>query len=935
MPAAVVAVAASVAGAVAPAALGFAAGTIAGAVVGALAAAAVSFIGSALMPKPSQPALPDFGSLARDRTQMVRQPITTRRIIYGEVKVSGPITYLHVSSNKRVLHLLITLAGHPVESIGDVWFGDDRLEIAKAPQWAAGEYATGDVVYWDGSYYERTSTAYPTMLKPTGDIDPAYEAVTVVSDAPDTAPSLWSETTAPAVGTTYVAGRYAGKAKIWTGDGTDDGDADLLAALRAASSEWTVDHKQQGCAKILVQLTWDRDVYASGIPQVSALVRGKNDIYDPRTGTLGYTDNWALCVADYLTYAQGVGAASTEVDWDAVTTAADTCEEAVPLAGGGTEDRYTVNGTLDTEHPPKTNLRGLLAAGAGKAIWSGGVWRVLAGEYQAPTVTLGLDDFDGPIRVTTRRSRRDLFNAVRATYTSPEQAWQPTDLPVLVSDTFVAEDGGETIYEDYEFPFTTSAARGQRMMKIALLQNRQQVNAEIQCKLTALRCRAGDVIRLDVPRMGWGGKEFVVQEWRFALRDNGALGIDMTVQETDASVFDWTTSEEQTVDTAPDTNLPNAWDVTPPDGLDVAESLYVTRDGAGVKAKATLTAGVPDDASVAEYEFAYKLVTATDWTTLPRQVSEVAEVLDVTPGVYDWRVKSRNRIGISSEWVTVRKEVLGKTALPVAPTGLTVSTIGGLAVLRWTRTTELDVLIGGTVQFRWSPASTSWGASVSIGEAVPGGDTVAVLPLKAGVYHAAFVDSDGNVGGSATVTTDGASILEYAALSEIVESPTYAGVNSNTASDGGVLRLTGTGQWDDIADLDSVSSVDLYGGAAPTGTYDFAGGLDLGSVQRVRLTALIDALIRNAVDLVDDRTTNVDAWDDWDGTAGAPADAAVWVRTTQDDPSASPTWSDWQRLDSTEANIRAAQFQCRLSTGDPAYQIEISDLRVKVDNLAA
>ena len=64
-------------------------------------------------------------------------------------------------------------------------------------------------------------------------------------------------------------------------------------------------------------------------------------------------------------------------------------------------------------------------------------------------------------------------------------------------------------------------------------------------------------------------------------------------------------------------------------------------------------------------------------------------------------------------------------------------------VLRWDQSPDLDVRVGGKIVFRHSEAGTTWPASVSIGEAVPGSATVAVLPLKAGEYLAKAVDSSG------------------------------------------------------------------------------------------------------------------------------------------------------------------------------------------------
>ena len=37
-----------------------------------------------------------------------------------------------------------------------------------------------------------------------------------------------------------------------------------------------------------------------GIPEISFVVQGKNDIFDPRSGASGYSNNAALVIADYL-----------------------------------------------------------------------------------------------------------------------------------------------------------------------------------------------------------------------------------------------------------------------------------------------------------------------------------------------------------------------------------------------------------------------------------------------------------------------------------------------------------------------------------------------------------------------------------------------------------------------------------------------------------
>src|SRR5690606_4158315 len=58
--------------------------------------------------------------------------VEPRRIIYGELLVSGMhvIPPLTSGSNNKMLHVVLALAGHEVNQIGDVYFGQDLIESA-------------------------------------------------------------------------------------------------------------------------------------------------------------------------------------------------------------------------------------------------------------------------------------------------------------------------------------------------------------------------------------------------------------------------------------------------------------------------------------------------------------------------------------------------------------------------------------------------------------------------------------------------------------------------------------------------------------------------------------------------------------------------------------------------------------------------------------
>jgi hypothetical protein len=146
-----------------------------------------------------------------------------------------------------------------------------------------------------------------------------------------------------------ATGNYAGYAKAWFGDGTQSGDATLNTQLKTAlPALWTDAHKQTGCAKLYVQLVWNADKYANGVPNITAVCRCETAIFDPRDAATGWTDNAALVLARYLTIPQnagGLGAAWSEIDTAELSAAANICDEIVGLRAKQTS--FTANAGTD------------------------------------------------------------------------------------------------------------------------------------------------------------------------------------------------------------------------------------------------------------------------------------------------------------------------------------------------------------------------------------------------------------------------------------------------------------------------------------------------------------------------------------------------------------------------------------------------------------
>ncbi len=855
-------------------------GPIAAAVIGGIASFATSFVISTAFGLNKAPKMGDRGGggaiqANRDRTISVRQAIAPHRVVYGQTRVGGIVSFLHTTDNNEELHQLITIAGHEVNSIGQVYFDD---------------------------------------------LAPTLSGVTVNNT------------------------KYNGLIDVYTGLGTTSGDSALNTALIANSeSKWTSAHKQSGRAKIYTRFKFDSDAFSGALPNVTAIVQGRK-VYDPRDESTGYSANPALCIRDYLTNASfGLGEPSARINDASFVTAANECDEDVSLKAGGNEDRYTCNGVFETSEPPKDILKKLLSSCAGKLVYQGGQWSLYVGAYVAPTISFDEDDLDGGLQVTTQVGRRNIFNTVRSVYVDPLSLYQPTDAPVITNSTYVSQDQSEVIAKDFDFSFTTSAATAQRLAKIELEKVRQQITVIMPVSLAnGFRVQAGDNISVTNTRMGWSSKVFSVEEWKISIRgdgDNQTLGIDLVLRETASTLYNWTaSSEETTVDAAPNTTFPDPFTAAAPTSLSAAESLYITTNGSGVKNRVTLSWTASADKFAMEYQVEYKLSADSTWIQAGSALGGAVThpINDIASGTYDFRVKQTNTIGVSSSYVTITNQVIsGLTANPADITGLSVVALNNQAHISWDLATDLDVRHGGKVRFRHSSVSdgtATWESSTDIGAAVAGHNTDTALPLISGTYMARAVDSTGNesLGTASFAITTVPNITQMNLIHTVTCNPTFTGTLTGLDVADGKLKFESAENFDSRnTNIDSWTFFDSFSGVDVAGTYEFD-GFDLGGVLTSRVTHNLTFTTFLIGDYLDSRSGNVDDYDDWDNQ---PADLNLdlYVATTNDQVSASPSWSNWTKFKTGDFTCRGYKFKLVVSSVDDDHQFNLSALSVTID----
>lgn len=62
------------------------------------------------------------------RMHMIKEPTAPRQVIYGQCRTSGPLVLAHLTGgSNEYLNLIIAVAGHECEELGDVYFNEERV----------------------------------------------------------------------------------------------------------------------------------------------------------------------------------------------------------------------------------------------------------------------------------------------------------------------------------------------------------------------------------------------------------------------------------------------------------------------------------------------------------------------------------------------------------------------------------------------------------------------------------------------------------------------------------------------------------------------------------------------------------------------------------------------------------------------------------------
>lgn len=649
-------------------------------------------------------------SLPRGRDITISQSDAPRQIIYGKCRVGGIFSFAQSSTDNLSLHMVVTLAGHEIESVEALYLDSNLINLGAG-----------------------------------SDISPADPRWSLTATTPD--------------GSTLTIFNSRAFLALNSGADSQTAQSDLVSQL---PTYWTSSHRQRGCAHVYLLLRWKKEVWVEGLPEIDFVVEGKK-VYDPRTLSTAYSNNAALCIADFLMDMRyGFGAALADIDVSntvgGLEWAADICDENVPLAAGGNEKRYACNGVFDADMTRDQILADMETSFAGFVTRIGGKWRFFPGEYLSSSLSLTADDLRGAVEIETVPSKTDNFNSIRGEFVASDENYEVTDFPSISVASFVTLDNGVTTWADLSLPCTTSSSMAQRIAMIALRSIREGLTVRASFGLKALRAMIGDNIDLTLTRYGWTNKVFKVLDLELSIERDLEIVVTLTLKEESSGIYSWDeTQDEGAFAPSPNSGLPNPFVAIAPTTL-ILESgttyLDVNADGTVfTRLRASWTA--PADAFVTEggsINIQIKTTAATRWIDYGTIQGDAEEYffLGLREGVsYDVRIRSINGINVPSSWVTSTGHTfVGKTAPPSNVSGFSGALDTEGVLLTWSAISDLDIR---HYEIR---RGASWGAAtvVTTGTSATSFRDI-YFPTGSTTYLIKAVDTSGNSSTTAASTS--------------------------------------------------------------------------------------------------------------------------------------------------------------------------------------
>jgi hypothetical protein len=636
-----------------------------------------------------------------DRMLNVVTTVGQRELVLGRVRKAGTVFgRASTGTNKSTFYMAIAVAGHEIDAVETVYLNDVAVTLDGSGYVTDAPYSSGKRVAKQVSFSGNSTT-----LPEVGHIDATTVVVTrdtglgadagastIVASSYDFTTGVVSLTVPDGLGgvVTYQAIDTTSKAKItWhLGAAGQTADADLMAAF---GTDWPSTSTATGVAYLVARFDYDDSAFPSGLPSVSATIRGAK-VYDPRTGTTAWSENPALLMRHVMTHEKfGKRASITAAEDARISAAANACDTSVTYTVGGvgtTRALYTAGTVLPYGNAAKACLDDLAQAMGGSWAYAGGEFFVKAGVYTAPVADLTEADLavvkvdssgqrtQQAISIGTHKARAEKINVITPRIWDGAQDYKQVALTPLVADTLVTRDGA-WLAQEVTMSAVTYSPQALHVAGITIRDDRDPLRVTLPFKLSAYPLEIFDSITLTIARYGWSAKEFMILGRQWTL-DGLVL---LTLKETSSAIFQMDAAFSAQ-GYAANTNLPTPWAVDPPANVVAASgpsNLLLQADGT-VTTRVKVSWDAITDSSILNggtVEVQYRLASQTAWQSLSVPgTATFAYILGANEGDVGFvQVRTRNLVAVSDWCPMINHTVTGKSAGPGVVTSLTATGI--------------------------------------------------------------------------------------------------------------------------------------------------------------------------------------------------------------------------------------------------------------------
>ena len=327
------------------------------------------------------------------------------------------------------------------------------------------------------------------------------------SSAGATDPGSWS-----------ISSPWSGKVNMYFRPGTDSQSA--ISALTSKAS-WT-DPRFRGIAYAYLRLEYDEDVWKNGLPEVTFNVEGKKVPATSDGTTLGYSDNPARCVLDYLTNTRyGKGIAPADLDLTSFAAAETYCN----TKGFHTRGNVSTNGTIHA------NLIDILSSCRGYLAF-GNKYRMLIDQASSETpFEITKDNIIGNIDYVLG-DKTTMFNKMTAKFLDESTEYKD-NIKVLASSSLKTKDNGMDLESEIPMPFTKTASVVNQILTEEINQSRQSHMIQLKCTVDAIDLQVGDLVNVTNETFGITQKTFRVLNTIIEPSSE----ITLSLREYDADVY--------------------------------------------------------------------------------------------------------------------------------------------------------------------------------------------------------------------------------------------------------------------------------------------------------------------------------------------------------------------------------------------------------------